>query len=113
MVKGDQTQRLHRDLPTAPTAPITRLSYSELLLRLAAMFPDKRYTAHSFKHGAMSVAMQAVQTHGLDERALCHLAKHQLVQDLSETTIRYLSNDRAATIAAARSLGTGAITAHL
>lgn len=112
VVMGDLTERICRDLPAGPGRPLTVLTYSDLLLRLATLFPQKGYTGHSFKHGALTVAAQAVERLNLDPTALSLLAKHRLVTDLSNTTIRYLQ-DASGAIAIARRLGTGSITAHL
>lgn len=113
VVTGDWTDRIHRDLTATPGAALTQMRYNDLLLALASTFPTKAYSAHSFKHGAISRAAMAVKEHDLDPRALALLGKHAIVSDITEMTIRYNNKDRDATLAIADILGTGELTRHL
>lgn len=112
VVRGDWTARICRHLPDGPSRPLSTLTYSDLLQRLQRMFPQSSYTGHSFKHGALAAAALAAEQHRLDPTALCLLAKHKTVVSLTNTTIRYLQDNRSA-VAVARQLGTGEITTHL
>lgn len=112
VITGDLTEEIHHSLPKGASRPLTTLSTADINIKLARQFPNEGYTAHSFKHGAVSRAIQKAVEFKLDAIAISILAKHKTTQDLTDQTIGY-AQDKAGAIASARLLGTAQITAHL
>ena len=112
VITGDLTEEIYHALPKGKGRPLTTLSTADISIKLARFFPNERYTAHSFKHGAVSLAIQKAVEFKLDAIAVSIMAKHKTTQDLTDQTIGYAQDIKGA-IAAARLLGTAKITAHL
>lgn len=115
-VRGPWTARINRSISfTTPTQRLTSLSMAALIARMAEMFPDANYSAHSIKRGAMNAALQALQTDrgslsSDDLRALATLSKHQTDQHaLPPVSISYLGEEQTLP-ALARAIGTGRVT---
>lgn len=113
VISGDWTERINRDLTRTPHAFLTRVSYDDLILRMTDLFPDRKYSAHSIKRGAMEVATIAAAANNVPPQTVGILAKHKPTNPpLEATTLTYLGTPRGKA-AAARLIGTERLTKHL
>jgi len=109
VVQGPLTSDIARHLVTATNRPLTSVTSAALRLRMKQLFPAENYTCHSIKRGALAVLTEK----GVPLEQVARLAKHKTpIDEVSATTIRYISTGSAA-FATARQLGTQNATVHL
>ena len=109
VVVGDLTARIFHSLISRHDTPLTLLTTEDITHIMRQVCPNKNYSAHSIKHGAVCVLAQAAAERRLCPTKLSLVAKHKITVSLATMTIRYIQDK----VAAARLLGTQEATIFL
>ena len=102
VIKGTHTEFIHNNLAEAFQSWPTTSAMAQAL--------PKPYTMHSIKHGAGQVLLKAWVEGKVDFELTQTVMKHAGAKTVSETTIRYMSQNKADL---ARAIGTGEATQYL